>query len=278
MNTTASTPAPADPAAGLKLVLPGRGVSFGAAVSWVNRSWKIFMQAPLMWILALLIMFLANVVLSFVPLVGTIAINLLQPVYLAGFAAACRSLETGGEFEIEQLFAGFRTRSTDLILVGVAMVAGMMVIFAIFMGFVGWSIVAAMFTGNVHEIEQVVESAALQIVLGMLVCALFVVPLLAAYWFAPFLVYMHGVKPMQAMKASFMACVKNFFQMFVYGVVVLVIAGLATLVAVIPFVGWLFTLAAYFVLGVMAFTALYPAYRDIFTEEGEPPGGAMAGP
>jgi len=271
MNTTATAPAPADPAAGLELVLPGRGVSFGAAVSWVTRSWKIFMQAPLMWIVALLIMFLANVVLSFVPLIGTIAINLLQPVYLAGFAAACRSLETGGEFEIEQLFAGFRTRSTDLIIVGLVMILGMIVIFAIFMGFVGWAIVAAMFTGDVHEIERMIEGAALQIVLGMLVCALFVVPLLAAYWFAPFLVYMHGMKPLDAMKASFMACVKNFFQMFVYGVVVLVIAGLATLVAVIPFIGWLFTLAVYFVLGIMAFTAIYPAYRDIFTEEASPP-------
>src|SRR5450631_1868063 len=148
----ASTPpaAPAvtapDPGEGLALVMPGRGVTFGEALSWIPRSWTFFRMAPLMWILAMLIFFVAAIILQLVPIIGSIAVSVLQPVYFAGFAVACRSLETEGDFEIEHVFAGFRTRSTDLIIVGAIYMLGSLAILAIFalvfIGFAGWAVVS----------------------------------------------------------------------------------------------------------------------------------------
>jgi len=281
MNTVvAPQPAPLDP--GLELVLPGRSVTFGQALSWIPRSWTLFKGAPLMWIVSMLILFVGNVVLQFVPFVGMIATNLLQPVYMAGFAVACRSLETGGDFELEHVLSGFKTRSTDLIIIGALLLLGSLLIFVIFgllfVGLVGWgtltAFVEAAISNNPQHAAELIRDSWLRATLAFLVAMLFFIPLLAAYWFAPYLTLMHGVKPLAAMHASLMACIRNFFQMFVYGVAMLAIAILVSLPVIIPILGWIFMACAYFVLMMMSIAALYASYRDIFTEEVSRPASA----
>ncbi len=49
---------------------------------------------------------------------------------------------------------------------------------------------------------------------------------------------MHGVKPVAAMKASFMACIRNFVPFLVYGIVML--AARIRWPVIIPS-GWIFT-------------------------------------
>jgi hypothetical protein len=269
----ATPPAPLDP--GLQLVMPGRSVTFGQAVSWVPRSWTLFKRAPLMWILALLILFVANAVLSFLPIIGTIAANLLQPLYMAGFAVACRSLETGGDFELGELLAGFKTRSTELLIIGALMLLGWVVIFALFMAifvaFAGWAVltgfVTALMANNPQQAGELLGGMWLPFLLAMLFALLLLVPLLAAYWYSPFLVLMHGVRPVAAMKASLMACIANFFQMAVYGIVMLVIGIAVSLAMIVPILGWVFAPCAWVVLILMSIAAIYTGYRDIFTEE-----------
>jgi hypothetical protein len=281
-NAAPAQNAPLDP--GLQLVLPGRSVTFGQALSWIPRSWTLFAKAPVMWIVAILIFFVANVVLVFVPLIGSIVANLLQPVYMAGFAVACRSLETGGDFDLDHMLAGFKTRSGDLIIIGALMMLGMLVIAAIFValvvGFVGWAVISgfvqAAISNNQQEATELVQGAVLPFLLAFLSAMLLVVPLIAAYWFAPYLTLMHGVKPIAAMRASLMACIRNFFQMFVYGVGMLAAWVIAAIpVAFAPILGILFMIAAYIVLMMMSIAAMYTSYRDIFTDEVSRPASAM---
>jgi hypothetical protein len=264
----ASTAVPAEYASllsGLRLVMPGRTVPVGKGASWLARSWKIFRQAPLMWALALLIFFVFSIVLSMVPVVGSIAAQVLTPVYTAGFAVACRALELGGEFELDHLLAGFKTRFKELAIVGAIFTAGMLLLLVVFLLFTGLSVLSAMLAANVEEITAAVTASGLQILLGFLVMLALLVPLLAAYWFAPYLVVMHGVGPVAAMKASFGACLRNFFAFLVYGVLLLIVAIVVAIPAIVPVVGWVFTGLAFLVLMVMGFTGIYPAYRDIFT-------------
>jgi uncharacterized membrane protein len=95
------------------------------------------------------------------------------------------------------------------------------------------------------------------ILLGSLVMLALMVPLMAAYWFAPALVMMHDMKPLAAMKASFFACFKNFIPFLVYGLVMTV----AAIVAIIPFgLGFLVWVP-------VAIASTYVAYRQIFTDE-----------
>src|SRR4051794_37016441 len=93
---------------GLQLVEPPRSTSAGAGVDWIGQGWKLFARAPLMWIVSMLVLFVIAIVVNVVPFIGQLAFQLIQPVFAAGLMIACRSLETGGEFEIEHLFAGFK--------------------------------------------------------------------------------------------------------------------------------------------------------------------------
>ena len=121
------------PGAGLILVMPGKRVGAGAGWRWIVEGWRLFARAPLMWIISMVVLFIAMLVMNLVPLLGGIAFQLLQTVIWAGFIAACRSLETGGEFEIEHLMAGFSHRFGSLMVVSVI--------------FVGVSLVIAMYIG-----------------------------------------------------------------------------------------------------------------------------------
>ena len=230
-----------------------------------------------MWALAILIFLVVNVVLAFLPILGTLIAQVLGPVYLAGFTVACRALERGEEFEIDHLLAGFKTHFRDLAIIGVVFTVGGLLILALMVSFVGFSVVPLIMEGNVRGLSDLATSPSAQIMmLGVLVGVALFLPLVAAYWFAPSLVIMHDVPPLAAMKASLFACVRNFFTYIVYGIVAIVVAILAMLPSIVPILGWLVTFVAFCMLFIMNFTSAYAAYRDIFTQDSTPASAVTA--
>jgi uncharacterized membrane protein len=243
--------------AGLKLVLPGRSTPAGAGWDWVARGWSLFTAAPLMWILSIVVLVIVAIVLALIPIVGQLIFQLAQGVFAAGFVAACRSIEVGGEFEIEHLFAGFKQRFGPLLIVGLILLGGWIVIVLVFVMIAGLSLLGAFMSGDPNAAMAAMAASVLTILLGVLVMLALMVPLLAAYWFAPALVMMHNMQPLDAMKASFFACFRNFVPFLVYGLVMMV----AGIIAVIPFgLGMLVWVP-------VAITSTYVAYRQIFTED-----------
>jgi uncharacterized membrane protein len=262
------TPRPEASRDELRLVLPGRGNPARAGWTWVVEGWRLFRKAPLMWFLAMVLLFVAAIVLSLVPIVGTVVFNVLSPVIGAGFVAACRSLETGGDFELEHLLAGFKSsRFKNLAIVGVLFVLGELLLLLVFAGFVGFSVAAAIATGDTNDIVAAASASSMTILLGMLVCAALFVPMVAAYWFAPPLVFMHGLGPVEAMKQSFLACIRNLVAFLVYGLVFLGLGVLVLVPAIVPILGWLASLVGLVGLVILTMTSTYAAYRSIFTEE-----------
>lgn len=245
---------PIDPE--LNLVLPGRGLSAGAGWVWIAEGWTLFARAPLMWIVSIVVVFVIAIVVNFVPLIGAIAFQLAQGVFAAGFVVACRSLEKGGEFELEHLFAGFTRRLGSLLVVGVLFLAGWIAIALVFMAFVGLSILSAFMTGGAETALAAFAASAGSMMLGVLAMLALMVPLMAAYWFAPALVMMHDMAPVAAMKESFFACFRNFIPFLIYGVVMTI----GALLAILPFgLGMLVWIP-------VAIASTYVAYRQIFTE------------
>ena len=255
MSTTEmqGTP-PIDPE--LNLVLPGRGLPVGSGWGWIVEGWGLFVRAPLMWIVSIVILFVIALVMNFVPLIGTLAFQLLQPVFAAGLVVACRSLEKGGEFELEHLFAGFRRRLGSLVVVGLLFMLGWIAIALVFMAFVGISLLGAFITGDAGAMMTALATSATSMMLGVLVALGLMVPLMAAYWFAPALVIMHDMAPIAAMKESFFACFRNFFGFVLYGIVMTVGALFAALPFGLGFLVWM----------PVAIASTYVAYRQIFTE------------
>ena len=242
-----------------RLVMPGRTVRAGAGVDWVGDGWRLFRKAPLMWIVFLVLFFLVHVGLGMVPWVGTWIGSLVSPILMGGIALGCRSLETGGDLELEHLLAGFRRNTGLLFAIGVVYALGEVVLLAVFGAFAGPSFMWAIVSGDqVRMVNELPEDLLLMALGGLVVMAL-AIPLLAAYWFAPALAMLHDVPAIPAMKESFAACMRNFVPMLVYGLVMLALL----LVAIIPLglglVAWAPLLLA----------TVYTSYRSVFTEADE---------
>jgi uncharacterized membrane protein len=243
--------------AGLQLEVPGKSLPAGAGMEWVTGGWQLFLKSPLMWIVSLVILFVIAIVAAFIPFIGSLAFQVMQAVFAAGFFAACRNLERGGEFELEHLFAGFKVRFVPLLIVGLIFTIASIVLVVLFFLIVGLSLLPAFLSGDQSAINAALAGSMIAMLLGSLVMLALFVPVVAAYWFAPALVMIHDMAPVDAMKASFFASFRNFVPFLLYGIVMLV----AGIVAVIPFgLGMLVWVP-------LAIASTYVAYRQIFTTD-----------
>jgi uncharacterized membrane protein len=91
--------------------------------------------------------------------------------------------------------------------------------------------------------------------LVVLIGLLLVFPVMMIFWFAPVLISLGGIPLFESLKLSFSGCLKNILPMFIFGLLMTVLAVLAS----IPFfLGWL-------VLMPMGMAAFYAAYKAIYT-------------
>ncbi len=240
-----------------------RAVPAAHGATWWGEGWRLFTPAVGVWLLVLIILIVLHVVASVIPVVGSLAMQVLNPVFAGGLMLGCRALDRGNTLTVGHLFAGFSQRTGPLVVVGllytgaalllVLLVAGVMV--ALF----GVTIFG-MLTGSVDPAQTgiALDSAVVAVLLGVLFLLLLLLPLVMAVWFAPALVMLGGLSPGAAMAASFRACLRNVVPFLLYGVIGL---GLA-IVASIPFgLGWLVLLP------VMTAT-IYASYCDIFEDQG----------
>jgi hypothetical protein len=120
---------------------------------------------------------------------------------------------------IDHLFAGFNQNTGNLIMVGVFYLIGVVVIMLITFVVGG----GAALTGGIMGRGPGAGVAIGGFFLAMLVMLALLVPLAMAVWFAPALVVFHNVAPLEAMKASFSASLKNIVPFLAYGVIVFVL-------------------------------------------------------
>lgn len=232
------------------------GVPAGHGWQWIVGGWGHFKQSPLGWGGAVVVWVVLMMVVSLVPLLGSLAVNLLTPVLTAGFMLGAHEQRQGGSFELRHLFAGFSSNPGSLILVGVLYLVGMIGVFAVAGAIVGGAAFAM--AGGIQGGATDGETAAMMlqgpVLLAFLVAMALLLPLMMAYWFAPALVALENVRPLTALSLSFRACLKNIIPFFIYSL----IAMLLMIVAVIPL-----GLGLLVMMPVMM-AAMYVSYRDIF--------------
>ena len=242
----------------------GRVVDTGRGATWFSEAFDLFKKNPGIWIANFIILIVILCVLLVVPFLGHLIISILGPVFVGGLMLGCHALANGGEFEIEHLFAGFKQKTAKLILLGVFYLIGnfviMVVIGALGVVIIGGAGLTGMMAGGAGSSSMMsammLGGFGIGFLLVMLIALALTIPLLMAIWFAPALVALQNLEPLDAMKVSFHACLKNFVPFLIYGVVSFVLA----IVASIPFgLGWL-------VLGPMIIATIYTSYRDIFIQ------------
>lgn len=227
-----------------------RTVAPGNAFEWLKQGWALFMVNPGLWI-ALTVVFMVIVVgINIVPVIGSLAANLLAPVLSAGMLLSCQKAAGGEPFEVADLFAGFSKNTGSLIMLGVLYMVAVLIIALIAFLLGGGSMAGGMMMGRPAGVGLAFGGMLLAFLLGMALS----VPLIMAIWFAPALVFFNNMPPVDALKASFNACMKNLLPMLVYGLILLVLLFFAAL----PF------FLGFLLLIPVLYGSLYVSYRDIF--------------
>ncbi|MDD5329133.1 MAG: BPSS1780 family membrane protein [Sulfuricella sp.] len=245
-------------------------VNAGRGWRWIADGFALFRKNPPIWITLFVAYFLIVVVVSIVPVIGPLVMTLLAPVFTAGFMLACRDVEEGGELELGYLVAGFKQHTGQLVTVGGLYLVGSITILGLMMMSGGGAILGSAALGQMQGLEpnEVMVGAMGGMLIALLVAMLLLIPLLMAYWFAPALVVLHGITAMEAMKLSFIGCLRNWLPFTVYGVIAFVLM----MVAMIPFgLGML-------VLVPVLNASIYRGYVDVFPAAAEPDIGQPALP
>jgi uncharacterized membrane protein len=229
----------------------------GHGWEWIKQGYALFMKAPLLWIVLLLICVISAAALSYVPVVGEPLVSLLMPVVLAGLMAGCRDLLKGDELELVHLFRGFQQHTTQLVTLGGIGLVSQFLIFGLMMLVGGAALVNILMSGQPDVQPEVIIEAASGAGFAMLLGIILFSLLVMAMQFAPLLVFFNGVTPLTAMKLSLRAFLKNIGSMLVYGLTFMFLAILASLPMML---GWLILLP-------IVFTSLYASYSEIFPAE-----------
>ena len=231
-------------------VMGGRAVGAGQGWTWIAEGFGLFKKAPGIWIALVVILFVILVVLAFIPLLGAVATFLVVPVFVGGLLLGCRALQGGGELEVAHLFAGFKAHTGNLIVIGALAIAGWIVVMLPVIVIVGAGAFLAALRGDAAGVAALGGS----FMLAWLVALALSIPIYMALWFAPALVVLRGMAPIEAIKESFLGCLKNVLPFLVYSIVLMVLG----IVAAIPLgLGWL-------VLGPTLIASVYVSYRDIY--------------
>lgn len=233
-----------------------QSVSFDKGLAWYGAGWAIFMRNPGMWIVFMILLFVIAIVLNLVPVLGSLLFALIMPGLLGGVLYAAREAAEQREMDISHLFIAFKedeTRNAVLVL-GAVMLGANILFMLITLILIGSSMgMAGMMQGNGHD--AMAAGVGVGILLALLLLSVLGLLLSMAFFYAVPLVMFGAVKPVDAMKKSFNACLANILPLLLFGVVYIVLA----LIAVIPFgLGLL-------VLLPVTVGAIYASHCDVFS-------------
>lgn len=230
-----------------------RSVDSGRGLGWWADGWALFMKSAFMWGVLGLLLIVIFIVLAFIPLIGSLAGAVLLPVFIGSWMMAARKVEMGGSLEPGDLFAGFQQRLSPLLVLG-AILLGAGIIVGVVVTMLGFGAFMGVMMGGSHMSSGGWAAAFGAGMVAMLIVFILGFLIAMAIWFAPALVVFRNVEPLEALKASVSASLKNLMPFLIYGVIYFVLS----IVASIPFgLGW-------FVLVPLVLLSNYVSYKDVF--------------
>jgi hypothetical protein len=202
--------------------------------AWWGEGWRLFRRSPGMWVAIVLLYLVVTVLVSVVPYVGDLGTSLLTPVFVGGMMIGCRALDRGEPLRISHLFEGFQAAHfVQLLIIGALNVA-LTLVFKLVSGagLLGTEALERLALAQDPMAglagTALAMSATALLVLLLVLVALTVFAMLN--WFAPALVALRGMRAIEAMKVSFVACLKNWVPFLVYS---LIAAAVGIIVAIV---------------------------------------------
>ncbi len=209
--------------------------------------------------------------LNIVPVIGVLLASLAIPGLSVGLMQAARNVERGQPVGIQTLYGSLRDNARTLIALGALYLCCTLGALALSSLVDGGALLKFMLSNSRAE-RALIEDA--DFTLSALFIMLLMAPVLMAWWFAPVLAAWHRLGVGKALFFSFIACWMNWRPFLVYGLGLLIVAGilpgvlLGILLLVMPgaanLVTALVTMPMVLVIAPTIFASFYASYRDIF--------------
>jgi len=249
----------------LNIVPASRGIQ------WVKLGVQTFFRQPLA-LSGLFFMFLAVMsVLSMVPILGSALALALLPGATLGLMAATREA-SGGKFPMPLIlisaFRAGRQQVRSMLILGGLYALGFVLILGCSTLIDGGKF-AKLYVMGAPLTAEMLQQGDFQ--MAMLVASVLYLPLSLLFWHAPALVHWHGIAPVKSLFFSFVACMRNFWALTVYGLVWIgvfllfgiIMAMLAAMLGNTDAVAAALYPAA-MLMAAMVFTSLYFTFLDSF--------------
>jgi hypothetical protein len=238
---------------------------------WIVEGYRLFRLNALTWVaitVALAVLWMASLM---IPLLGPLLFNLLSPVFCAGLMIGCRALERGEKLEVLHLFAGFRQQAAQLVTVGGVYLVGTILVVGLVFYLGEGSKLSPLLSKAGTDLEAMREATRM---LGpaLVVGAAAYLPLLMLIWFAPLLVVFDGLRPVDAMRISFFACLMNTLPFLVYGAAILALWLALSLPAALGAAGAVLVIVLLVASIPVLFCSIYASYKDVFMRNLSAPG------
>lgn len=229
-------------------------LSAARGLDWLAAGWRTFLLAPGIWLAQALVYILILFALGLLPLLGWAAVLMAFPILSAGMVAGAAELEAGRPLKIGHLFEGLRHHAANLLIVGLFYLMGGLLAGLIAAAIGGSAVLTGYILGALAGMGLAIGG----VVLASAVFTVLWVGLIMTLWFAPALVLLHDVAPLEAMRLSANACVHNLPCFGLLAAMLYVLIWLAMLPAGLGMLVLVPVLAG----------ALHASYRDAFSEPG----------
>ncbi len=240
-----------------------RQVPVQSAFRWVRQGINAFKRYTVMWAILFVIYFAVIQLLGLLPVFGVFLGILLAQVFTGGLMIGSDAVSRGQDLEINHLFAGFKLPRPGLIKLGFYYIAALMVLSVAFSLSLDQETIASMQQGQPPSLQNLDWKTMEK---PLMLIGLLAVPIAMAFWFAPALIAIDQQTPLQALKLSLMACIKNILPLIVYSVLfALVFVALFNIAQSMGelFQGLVMTVAMVIIFPIMM-TSLHNSYREIF--------------
>lgn len=242
-----------------------------AGWQWILGGFAIFRRNPVLLGMLVVAYWFTVLFLNIVPVLGVLLASLAIPGLSVGLMQAARNIERGQPVGIQTLYGSLRENARTLIALGALYLCCTLGALALSSLVDGGALLKFMLSNSRAE-RALVEDA--DFTLSALFIMLLMTPVLMAWWFAPVLAAWHRLGVGKALFFSFIACWMNWRPFLVYGLGLLIVAGilpgvlLGILLLVMPgaanLVTALVTMPMVLVIAPTIFASFYASYRDIF--------------
>lgn len=223
-------------------------VSASRSLAWYQSAWDLYKVDWLSWGLMTFALGISSLVIGWIPFIGSAIFVLILPIMQAGMLYAAQKATQRQRVSISDLFVVFRDeqKRNALFVVG-AFMLGVALIVSIMLGGSMLATSSAGLAASVSDLPKIGAGSFLVGAMGLLFMTML-------FLFAPALVLFDNLPPIEAIKQSFSASLKNFTPIAAFMVIYLI----ASFIGAIP------ALLGLLVVIPVSSLALYTAYNELF--------------